>query len=112
VLLSVLLFAISTAISWSYYGDRCANYLFGKRAVMPFKMVFVGMHFVGAVVSLATIWTIGDIALGLVTFPNLIAVVALSGLVAKMTRDYFQRRPWEQNRLDHQKWVEEHRQKR
>jgi AGCS family alanine or glycine:cation symporter len=112
VLVSVLLFAISTAISWSYYGDRCANYLFGKRAVMPFKMVFVGMHFVGAVVSLATIWTIGDIALGLVTFPNLIAVVALSGLVAKMTRDYFQRRPWEQNRLDHQKWVEEHRQKR
>jgi AGCS family alanine or glycine:cation symporter len=64
------------------------------------------------VVSLATIWTIGDIALGLVTFPTLIAVVALSGLVAKMTRDYFQRRPWEQNRLDHQKWVEEHRQKR
>ncbi len=111
VLISVLLFAISTAISWSYYGDRCANYLFGKRAVMPFKMVFVGMHFIGAVASLATIWTIGDIALGLVTFPNLIAVVALSGLVAKMTQSYFQRRPWEQNRLDHRKWVEEHRKK-
>jgi len=109
VVLSIFLFAISTAISWSYYGDRCANYLFGRRAVLPYRLVYVGMHFVGAVVSLATIWTIGDIALGLVTFPNLIAVVALSGLVAKMTRDYFQRRPWEQNRLDHRKWVDEHR---
>lgn len=112
VVLSVLLFGISTAISWSYYGDRCANYLFGRRGVLPFKVVFVGMHFVGAVVSLGTIWTIGDIALGLVTFPNLVAVVVLSGLVKQMTDSYFQRRPWEQNRLDHERWVAEHRKQR
>jgi AGCS family alanine or glycine:cation symporter len=67
------------------------------------------MHFVGAVASLATIWTIGDIALGLVTFPNLIALVLLSGLVVKLTRSYFERRPWEQNALDHRRWVESHR---
>lgn len=112
VLVSVLLFAISTAISWSYYGDRCANYLFGRRGVLPYKMAYVVMHFVGSVASLATIWTIGDIALGLCTFPNLIAVLVLSGLVAKMTDSYFERRPWEQNRLDHERWVVEHKKRR
>ncbi|HEX9731448.1 MAG TPA: sodium:alanine symporter family protein [Thermoanaerobaculia bacterium] len=111
VLLSVLLFGISTAISWSYYGDRCANYLFGAKGVLPYKLLFVVMHFVGAVTSLATIWTIGDIALGLVTFPNLIAVVMLSGVVAKLTSSYFERRPWEENAEAHRKWVETHRKK-
>jgi AGCS family alanine or glycine:cation symporter len=109
VMVSVLLFAISTAISWSYYGDRCANYLMGPRAVLPYKIVFVIMHVVGAVVPLATIWGLGDVALGLCTFPNLVALVLLSGLVAQLTKSYFKRRPWEQNALDHQKWVEEHR---
>ena len=109
VLVSVLLFGISTAISWSYYGDRCANYLFGAKGVLPYKLAFVTMHFVGAVTSLATIWTIGDIALGLVTFPNLVAVVMLSGLVVKLTRSYFERRPWVENAEAHRKWVAEHR---
>ena len=63
VLLSVILFAISTAISWSYYGDRCANYLFGPKAILPFKAVFVAMHFVGAVLAVTTIWDLGDVAL-------------------------------------------------
>ena len=53
VVLSVLLFAISTAISWSYYGDRCANYLFGPKAILPYKVVFVIMHFVGAIFALS-----------------------------------------------------------
>jgi alanine or glycine:cation symporter, AGCS family len=97
VLLSVLLFAISTSIAWSYYGDRCANYLFGSRGILPYKAVFVILHFVGAVTALATIWAIGDIALGLVTFPNLIALVMLSGVVVKLTKSYFERRPWEEN---------------
>ncbi|MEM6455730.1 MAG: sodium:alanine symporter family protein [Acidobacteriota bacterium] len=94
VLLCVLLFAISTAISWSYYGDRCSNYLFGHKAILPFKVIFVLMHFVGAVTSLSTIWTLGDIALGLVTLPNLLALVLLSGVVVKLTRSYFERKPW------------------
>ena len=104
----MLLFAVSTAISWSYYGDRCANYLFGAKAILPYKMAFVIMHFLGAVAPLATIWVIGDIALGLVTFPNLIAIFMLSGLVVKLTNDYFERKPWLQNAKDHQKWKEEH----
>ncbi|HEX2213751.1 MAG TPA: sodium:alanine symporter family protein, partial [Mycobacterium sp.] len=64
VILGVLLFAISTAISWSYYGDRCANYLFGSVAVLPYRIVFVIMHFVGAVLPLASIWALGDVFLG------------------------------------------------
>lgn len=108
VVVSVVLFGLSTAISWSYYGDRCIHYVFGPRAVFPFKMVYVGMHFFGAVTSLAFIWVLGDIALGLVTFPNLLAVVLLSGLVAKSTKSYFERKPWIQNEADHKKWVAEH----
>jgi len=94
VVLSVLLFAISTSISWSYYGDRCANYLFGSKAVIPYKVVFVGMNFVGAIAPLATVWTIGDIALGLVVLPNLIAIVFLSGKLKKITDSYFDRKAW------------------
>src|SRR5690606_40527211 len=109
VILSVLLFAISTAISWSYYGDRCANYLFGSAGILPYKAVFVAMHFVGALASLSTIWVIGDIALGLVTFPNLIALVLLSGVVVKLTKSYFERKPWIQNAEDHKRAVERER---
>ena len=94
VILSVLLFAISTAISWSYYGDRCANYLFGIKAVLPYKILFVFMHFLGAIFALSTVWTLGDIALGLVVFPNLIALILLSGTVRKFTKSYFERKPW------------------
>jgi AGCS family alanine or glycine:cation symporter len=94
VLLCVFLFAISTAISWSYYGDRCANYLWGKKAILPYKMVFLIMHFVGAVVAVTTIWDVGDVALSLVTLPNVISLILLSGLLKKITDSYFERQPW------------------
>ncbi len=96
VLLSVLLFAISTAIAWSYYGDRCANYLFGAKAVIPYKIIFVIMHFVGATLPLTVIWNMGDVLLGIVIWPNLIALAILAPKVVEMTRDYFDRRPWEE----------------
>lgn len=108
VVVSVVLFGLSTAISWSYYGDRCMHYVFGPKAVLPYKIVFIALHFFGAITSLAFIWTLGDIALGLVTFPNLVAVVLLSGLVAKSTSSYFERKPWIQNAEDHKRWVAEH----
>ncbi len=98
VLISVLLFAISTSISWSYYGDRCANYLFGEPGIIWYKVAFVIMHFVGATVPLATIWVMGDVALGIVTFPNLIALVMLSGVVARLSNSYFERKPYIGNR--------------
>lgn len=103
VLVSVLLFGLSTSISWSYYGDRCANYLWGPKAILPYKMVFVIMHFVGATTSLATIWILGDVALGAVTFPNLIALVLLSGVVVKLTKSYFERKPWLENAEVHKR---------
>ncbi len=94
VLICVFLFAISTAISWSYYGDRCANYLWGKKAIVPYKIVFLVFHFVGAVLAITTIWDIGDVALSLVTLPNVITLVLLSGLLKKITDSYFERQPW------------------
>jgi AGCS family alanine or glycine:cation symporter len=112
VVVSVLLFAISTAISWSYYGDRCANYLFGSAAILPYKMIFVLMHFIGAVVPLAVIWSLGDIALAIVIIPNLIALIALSGQVKAMTRSYFERKPWLENAEVHRRVVEERRTRR
>lgn len=112
VLLSVILFAISTSISWSYYGDRCANYLFGTKAILPFKAVFIVMHFVGAVLAVTTIWDLGDVALSLVTLPNVLALLLLSGTLVKLTDSYFERKPWEQNEEDHKRAVREGRLKR
>jgi AGCS family alanine or glycine:cation symporter len=103
VVLAVLLFALSTAIAWSYYGDRCANYLFGSAAVLPYKMAFVTMHFVGAVLPLAVIWNLGDLFLAVVIVPNLIALVLLSPQVLAETRSYFERKPWRENELKRQK---------
>ncbi len=89
VILCVLLFGISTAISWSYYGDRCSMYLFGKSSILPYKSIFVIMHFIGAVAGLNTIWGIGDTALALVTIPNVLALILLSGVAKKLKDDYF-----------------------
>ncbi len=91
VTISVLLFAISTSIAWSYYGDRSIQYLLGDKSIIYYKIVYVILHFVGAITALGTIWAIGDIALGLMTFPNLIALFALSGVVYATTKDYFKR---------------------
>lgn len=103
VLMCVLLFAVSTAISWSYYGDRCANYLFGKKSVFPYKIAFVIMHFVGAVLTLSVAWTLGDIFLGIVILPNLLALILLSPKVAELTKSYFERKPWIENREAHRR---------
>ncbi len=109
VLLSVLLFGLSTAISWSYYGDRCAEYLLGPKAVMPYRLVYVGMHLMGALIAPAVAWDLGDIFLGIVILPNLLALVMLSGKVRESMDSYFERKPWIQNLEDHKKWVDDHR---
>jgi AGCS family alanine or glycine:cation symporter len=95
VVFGVLLFGISTAISWSYYGDRCAYYLFGKRAILPYKALFVLAHFTGAAIPLAVVWALGDVALAIVIWPNLIALILLAPVVAAETRSYFERKPYE-----------------
>lgn len=90
VTLAVLLFAISTSISWSYYGDRSAQYLFGFKSIFWYRLAFVGMHFLGAIASLTTVWAFGDVMLGLMAFFNIIALFALSGVIVKITRKYFE----------------------
>jgi AGCS family alanine or glycine:cation symporter len=94
VVLSVILFAISTAISWSYYGDRCAAYLFGKKAVFPYRLVYVGMVFLGTVIAPAAVWDLGDIALTVCILPNLLALVLLSTKTRNLMDDYFDRQAW------------------
>ena len=89
VLLCVILFAISTAISWSYYGDRCAIYLFGQKSIFTYRLLYVIMHFVGAILSLNVIWKLGDLAMALGTIPNVVALIMLSGLVRKLANEYF-----------------------
>ena len=94
VVFGVLLFGISTAISWSYYGDRCAHYLFGQRALLPYKMLFLVAHFLGAVLPLAVVWALGDVALAIVIWPNLLALIFLAPIVVEETKSYFERKPW------------------
>ena len=89
VTISVLLFAISTAISWSYYGDRATDYLFGYKAIRIYKYVFLLFVFIGAVAQLEAIWSFGDAALGFMTFPNLISIILLSTFLKKITKEYY-----------------------
>jgi AGCS family alanine or glycine:cation symporter len=91
VTFAVFLFALSTIISWSYYGDRCVEYLFGVRWVPFYKLIYVGFVFFGAVRSLETVWAYGDLALGLMTVPNLVALLMLNGKVREMTKEYMSR---------------------
>ena len=100
----MLLFGISTAIAWSYYGDRCATYLLGPNAVMPYKVAYVLMHLAGALIAPAVAWDLGDIFLGIVILPNLLALILLSGKVREMMDGYFERKPWEENAEAHKRW--------
>lgn len=95
VLLCVVLFAVSTAISWSYYGDRCSIYLFGEKAILPYRIIYVAMHFIGAILSLNVVWDLGDLAMSLGTIPNVIALLLLSGVARELARRYFKEKPYE-----------------
>jgi len=89
ITITVALFAISTAISWSFYGDRSTEYLFGVKAIPYYRWIFLFFVFFGAIAELEAVWGFGDAALGFMTFPNLIAIVLLSGELKKMTKKYF-----------------------
>lgn len=94
VTLGVILFAFSTLLGWAYYGERCMERLFGRGAVTPYRVVFTGLIFVGAVTELRTVWIIADILNGLMALPNLIGLILLSGVIARGTRAFFQRSDW------------------
>jgi AGCS family alanine or glycine:cation symporter len=89
----VILFAYSTAISWSYYGDRCASYLFGLKAVTPYRVVFCLFLITGATIKIDLVWNLCDIMNGCMAIPNLIALILLSGAVLRDLNDYRVRIP-------------------
>ncbi|MCZ9310196.1 sodium:alanine symporter family protein [Corynebacterium sp. c6VSa_13] len=88
VSLSVIFFAFSTILGWSYYGERCIVALLGHKASMPYRMVFTLIVFVGATTQLTLAWTFSDLANGLMALPNLVGLIILAGLVARETRSY------------------------
>ena len=88
LVVGIITFAWSTILGWSYYGERCAQYLWGKRALLPYKLVFVAVVVVGPVLALDLVWTIADILNALMAIPNLVAVLLLSGVVARDSRHY------------------------
>ena len=89
ITIGVLLFAISTVISWSFYGDRSTEYLFGEKAIPVYRVFYITFVFIGAIATLEAMWAFGDAALGFMTFPNLISIIMLSGVLKKMTNEYF-----------------------
>jgi AGCS family alanine or glycine:cation symporter len=89
VTLAVILFAVSTAISWSFYGDRSIEYLFGEKSILPYKWMFLIFIFIGAIAELEAIWAFGDAALGFMTIPNLLSIILLSGALKRAQVKYF-----------------------
>ncbi|HFU4123625.1 TPA: alanine/glycine:cation symporter family protein [Streptococcus suis] len=87
--ISLVLFAYTTILGWSYYGERCIEFLFGTKSILPYRLVFVAMIALGGFLKLDLIWTIADIVNGLMALPNLIALLALSPVIIKETRQYF-----------------------
>jgi alanine or glycine:cation symporter, AGCS family len=90
----LLLFAFSTIISWSYYGSRAANYLFGERAIKPYYYVYGLFVFFGAVWGIDLVWSFVDMVITFMTIPNLIAILLLSPVMQKEVRDYFNSDNW------------------
>jgi len=91
VAVGIMLFAYSTMISWSYYGDRCWSYLLGPRAVTPYRYVYCVFVVIGTVSGLDLVWLISDNLNALMAIPNLVALIALAGLVTRETKSYISR---------------------
>ncbi len=90
VALGIMLFAYSTILGWAYYGEKCAEYLFGTKIIMPYRFAWVIVVAVGAVMKLSFVWDLADTMNGLMAIPNLIGLLLLSGVVVKETKDFFE----------------------
>ena len=93
VTIALALFAYSTILGWAYYGERCVERLVGRGGVMPFRVVFALVVYVGCTQTLSIVWNFSDIMNGLMAIPNLIGLLILSGLVARETRWYLRNDP-------------------
>jgi AGCS family alanine or glycine:cation symporter len=89
VTLGLSVFAFTTILGWSVYGERCVEYLFGVKSIIPFRLVWIVAIPVGATANLSFIWLVADTLNAMMALPNLVALLLLSPLVFKLTREYF-----------------------
>ena len=89
VAVSISLFALSTILSWSLYGSRCCEFLLGHKSTLVYQILFVLVVIIGATLDLELVWNIADTLNGFMAIPNLIALLALSGVVIKLTKEHF-----------------------
>ena len=89
VAIALMLFAFSTVLGWALYGTRCVQYLFGIKISKIYQCIFVVVVVIGAISSIDVVWDIADTFNGLMAIPNFVALFALSGVVAKLTKEYF-----------------------
>ncbi len=88
LMVGLVLFAFTTILGWNYYGERCVEYLFGVKAIMPYRLIFIGLIAVGPFMKLEEIWILADIVNGLMAIPNLVALLALTGVIVAETKAY------------------------
>lgn len=93
LMVCLVFFAFTTILGWDYYSERCLEYLTGgkKKVLKVYRWIYILAIFIGPYMTVAAVWTIADIFNGLMALPNLIALVALSGVVAAETKDYLTR---------------------
>lgn len=91
--IGLITFAFSTILGWSYYGEKSIEYLFGKKAILPYKLLWIIMIYIGSVFSLDVVWNFADLANGLMAIPNLISLIALNSVIVRETKKYL----WEDN---------------
>lgn len=92
VTLGIIFFAYSTILGWCYYGEKCATYLFGEKFVLPYRIIYIASVFIGTVATLDLVWLFADTFNGLMAIPNLIALLLLSTVVVKETKDFLAKR--------------------
>jgi AGCS family alanine or glycine:cation symporter len=88
LVLGIVLFAFSTVLGWAYYGERCIEYCLGKKALVPYRLLYIVVAAIAPVVSLDLVWTVADILNALMAIPNLIAVLMLTPVIRSETRKY------------------------
>ena len=89
VALCSFLFGFSTLIGWCYYGEKCFEFMFGTKGIVPYRYIYTALILVGAVVPVPIVWAVGTLLNGFMAFPNLIGLIGLGGVVAKLTKEYF-----------------------
>lgn len=92
VTFGIIFFAYSTILGWSYYGEKCCTYLFGDKSILIYRLIYIASVFVGCVVTLDLVWLFADTFNGLMAAPNCIALLLLSGIIVKESKDFIERR--------------------